>query len=57
MMVRRDVSGVRVLTRNGKDWTRRFPTIVQAASGLKTRSCLIDGEAVGYTGHQIVCPS
>ena len=46
MMVRRDVSGVRVLTRNGKDWTGRFPTIVQAAAGLKARSCLIDGEAV-----------
>jgi bifunctional non-homologous end joining protein LigD len=46
MMVRRDVSGVRLLTRNGKDWTGRFPTIVQAAAGLKARSCLIDGEAV-----------
>jgi bifunctional non-homologous end joining protein LigD len=46
MMARRDVSGVRLLTRNGKDWTGRFPTIVQAAAGLKARSCLIDGEAV-----------
>jgi len=46
LMVRRDVSGVRLLTRNGKDWTRRFPTILEAASGLKARSCLIDGEAV-----------
>jgi ATP-dependent DNA ligase len=44
MMVRRDVSGVRLLTRNGKDWTGRFPTIVDAAAGLKARSCLIDGE-------------
>jgi ATP-dependent DNA ligase len=24
MMVRRDVSGIRLLTRNGKDWTGRF---------------------------------
>src|SRR5262245_66489358 len=46
MMVRRDASGVRLLTRNGKDWTGRFLTIVQAAAGLKARSCLIDGEAV-----------
>src|SRR5262245_57050752 len=46
MMVRRDASGVRLLTRNGKDWTGRFPTIVDAAAGLKARSCLIDGEAV-----------
>jgi bifunctional non-homologous end joining protein LigD len=56
-MVRRDVSGVRLLTRNGKDWTGRFPAIVDAAARLKARSCLIDGGAVGYTGHQIVCPS
>jgi len=46
MMVRRDASGVRVLTRNGYDWTGRFPTIVQAAAGLKARSYLIDGEVV-----------
>jgi bifunctional non-homologous end joining protein LigD len=46
MMVRRDASGIRLLTRNGNDWTGRFPTIVQAASGLKARSSLIDGEAV-----------
>ena len=46
MMVRRDAPGVRLLTRNGKDWTGRFPTIVQATSGLKARSCLIDGEVV-----------
>jgi hypothetical protein len=35
-----------LLTRNGKDWTGRFLVIVQTASGLKVRSCLIDGEAV-----------
>jgi bifunctional non-homologous end joining protein LigD len=45
-MVRRDPAGVRLLTRNGKDWTGRFPTIVYASWGFKARSCLIDGEAV-----------
>jgi bifunctional non-homologous end joining protein LigD len=45
-MVRRDPAGVRLLTRNGKDWTGRFPTIVDASWGLKARSCLIDGEVV-----------
>jgi bifunctional non-homologous end joining protein LigD len=35
-----------VLTRNGHDWTGRFSTIVEAASRLKARSCLIDGEAI-----------
>jgi ATP-dependent DNA ligase len=29
---------VRLLTRNGKDWTRRFPTIVDAAAELKARA-------------------
>ena len=46
MMVRRDASGVRLLTRRGYDWTERFPYIVEAAAGLTVRSCLIDGEAV-----------
>ena len=46
MMARRDGAGVRVLTRNGHDWSTRFPTIAEPASGLKARSCLIDGEAM-----------
>jgi bifunctional non-homologous end joining protein LigD len=46
MMARRDVAGVRLLTRNGVDWTARFPLIVEAVSHLKVKSCLIDGEAV-----------
>ena len=56
MMVRRDGAGVRVLTRNGHDWSTRFPTIAEAASALKARSCLIDGEAVAsetvYSAHR-----
>jgi ATP-dependent DNA ligase len=38
MMVRCDTAGVRLLTRNGHDWTARFLTIVEAAAGLKARS-------------------
>jgi ATP-dependent DNA ligase len=30
-MARRDGSDVRLLTRNGKDWTERFPLIAEAA--------------------------
>jgi ATP-dependent DNA ligase len=45
-MVRRDASGVRVLTRNGHDWSPRYPAIIEAVTRLKARSCLIDGEAV-----------
>jgi bifunctional non-homologous end joining protein LigD len=46
MMVRRDGAGVRVLTRNGHDWSSRYLVIVEAVNRLKSRSCLIDGEAV-----------
>jgi bifunctional non-homologous end joining protein LigD len=50
MMVRRDAAGVRLLTRNGYDWTRRFPLIAAAAEALRARSFLIDGEAVACDG-------
>src|SRR5262249_8692028 len=46
MLVRRDAEGVWLFTRNGHDWTGRFPLIVRAALSLKAASCLIDGEAV-----------
>jgi ATP-dependent DNA ligase len=46
MLVRRDRTGVRLFTRNGYDWTGRFPLIARAALSLRVASCLIDGEAV-----------
>ena len=46
LMARRDDAGVRLLTRNGHDWSERFPLILEAAGLLRARSCLIDGEAV-----------
>jgi ATP-dependent DNA ligase len=46
MMARWDGAGIRLLTRNGHDWSARFPLIVEAVNHLKVRSCLIDGEAV-----------
>jgi ATP dependent DNA ligase-like protein len=45
LMVRRDPAGVRLLTRNGHDWSERFPLIRISAAALPVRSCLIDGEA------------
>ena len=45
-MSRRDAAGVRLLTRNGHDWTSRFPQIAAAVNALRCRSCLVDGEAV-----------
>jgi bifunctional non-homologous end joining protein LigD len=45
-MARRDPIGIRLLTRNGHDWSPRYPLIVEAVNQLKVRSCLIEGEAV-----------
>jgi bifunctional non-homologous end joining protein LigD len=45
-MVRRDPTWVRQLTRNGIDWTARYPQISAAAGALQVRSFLMDGEAV-----------
>jgi bifunctional non-homologous end joining protein LigD len=45
-MARRDPVGIRLLTRNGNDWSARFPLVVEAVNHLKVRSCLIDGEVV-----------
>src|SRR6185295_5627438 len=50
MMIRRDAAAVRLLTRNGIDWTARFPLIADAAAALRVKSCLIDGEAVACDG-------
>jgi len=50
MMVRRDPAGVRLLTRNGHDWTDRYSLIAEAAGALRVRSFLIDGEAVACDG-------
>src|SRR5262245_4371055 len=50
LMVRRDPAGVRLLTRNGHDWTDRYPLIAEAAGVLTVRSFLLDGEAVACDG-------
>ena len=45
-MVLRAGDRVRVLTRNGVDWTDRFSLIATATAALNVRSCIIDGEAI-----------
>jgi bifunctional non-homologous end joining protein LigD len=41
-----DQGKVRLQTRNGLDWTERFPAIAKAVATLPVRSAVIDGEAV-----------
>jgi hypothetical protein len=55
-MVRRDPAGVRLITRNGHDWSGRFPLIAEAAGSLRARSFLIDGEAVACDRNGLPSP-
>jgi bifunctional non-homologous end joining protein LigD len=40
----------RVFTRNGHDWTERYPSFVRAASNLRCKAAIIDGEAIVQNG-------
>jgi len=42
--------GVRLYTRNGKDWTDRFGALAEPAEALKCRAALIDGEVIAGGG-------
>src|SRR6478752_10892635 len=44
-------SQVRVFSRNGHDWSDRYPGIVRAAAGLACQSVIIDGEAIVQNGN------
>ena len=46
IMARRDGADVRLITRQGNDFTARFPLAVEAVSALSARSFLLDGEAI-----------
>jgi bifunctional non-homologous end joining protein LigD len=50
VIARKDGNYVRLYSRPGNDLTYRFPLIVQALASLRSRSCVIDGEAVAC-GH------
>jgi bifunctional non-homologous end joining protein LigD len=43
----------RVLTRNGHDWSDRYPSIVRAAASLRCQSAIIDGEAIVQDGNGV----
>ena len=42
----RDRCSVRAFTRNGHDWSDRYPGIVDSAAGLECRSAILDGEVI-----------
>ena len=46
ILAQRDASRVRLITRNGYDFSERFPLIVAAIAALPARSCAVDGEAI-----------
>lgn len=52
ILARIEDGGVRLLSRNGRDWTQRFPEISAELSGLPVTAALLDGEilALGQDG-------
>jgi bifunctional non-homologous end joining protein LigD len=44
LIAHRDGAGIRLLTRNGHDFSERYPAVVAAVNRLRCRSCVIDGE-------------
>jgi ATP-dependent DNA ligase len=46
VIARKEGARVRLYSRPGNDLTDRFPLIVEALAELRSRSCIIDGEAV-----------
>src|SRR3954471_23184550 len=46
LIVQREGKRVRLFTRNGHDWTDRYPLIVEAALRNRISHFVIDGEAV-----------
>jgi bifunctional non-homologous end joining protein LigD len=46
LIVQKDRQRVRLFTRNGNDWSGRFPLIAEAALRNRNSSFVLDGEAV-----------
>jgi bifunctional non-homologous end joining protein LigD len=50
LIARKRDGRVRLQTRNGFDWTDRYPRIAEAVAALRTASATLDGEAVWCDG-------
>src|SRR5262245_63233164 len=48
IIARKDGPRVRLYSRPGNDFTRRFPLIVETLARLRSRSCIIDGVDVAW---------
>jgi bifunctional non-homologous end joining protein LigD len=46
LIVQRDGDRVRLFTRNGNDWSDRYPWIVDSSRRLRQKQFVIDGEVV-----------
>jgi bifunctional non-homologous end joining protein LigD len=46
LIVSRDGDRMRLFTRNGYDWSDRYPLIAEAARRIRTSQFVLDGEAV-----------
>jgi bifunctional non-homologous end joining protein LigD len=44
----RDAKGARLLSKNGKDFSRKYPQIVQALARALTMDTVLDGELVAF---------
>src|SRR4051795_4104035 len=44
MIAYRDAKGIRLITRNGHNWSDRYPAVVEALKELGATSCILDGE-------------
>src|SRR5262245_57816714 len=53
IQARLDRGKVKLLTRKGLDWTKKFPAIASAVADLPAKSALIDGEIVAEGGDGI----
>jgi bifunctional non-homologous end joining protein LigD len=48
IQARLDHGNVKLMTRKGLDWTRKFPSVAKAVGKLRTKTALIDGELVVF---------
>jgi hypothetical protein len=55
VIARKNGNRVRLYSRPGNDLTQRFPLIVEALGALRSRSCIIDAEAVACGDDGIAC--